>query len=228
MILSSPQARRVKAPGWLDIRLILGIALVVGAVVVGALVVAAAGRTRPVLAVTRDLAAGSHLDAGDLSVVQVRLPDGAAGRYLSDRAQAVGRQLDRPLARGELLPAAAVAQIPARTTVNVPLADGAAPGLHTGERIEVWLSTPSCPPVVVLPDVTVQRVRAAETTRMGIRGGQDIVLSLDPPLAERLIAALARDGASVRAGVLSGPLRTASAPDLPDLDTCPAGGDGSR
>lgn len=221
MVLSSPGVRRIRTPGWLDLRLVLGVVLVVAAVSAGAIVVAGADRTAPVLAVTHDLGAGARIGAADVQVVRVRLPDDGTARYLQARQDALGKQLNRSMARGELLPAAAVADAPARTTLSVPLGDGAAPRLHAGDRIEVWLSTASCPPVVVLSDVTVQEVHAADSARLGVRGGQDVVLGLEPPLAERMIAALARDGAIVRAGVLSGPARPASG-TLPDLDACPA------
>ena len=220
MVLTSPAVRRIRTPGWLDLRLVLGVLLVVAAVTVGAIVVADADRTVSALAVTNDLGAGSRLGADDVQVVRVRLPEDGTARYLRARTEALGKQLNRPMTRGELLPAAAVADAPTQTTVSVPFGEGAAPRLHPGARIEVWLSTASCPPVVVLSDVAVQEVHEAEGARLGVRGGQDVVLSLDPPLAERMVAALARDGATVRAGVLSGPARTAGGA-LPALDECP-------
>jgi hypothetical protein len=56
----------VSKPRWLDLRLILGIALVLAAVVVGAEVVQGARHTDRMLAVTHDLAAGTILQIGDL------------------------------------------------------------------------------------------------------------------------------------------------------------------
>src|SRR3954449_3519595 len=68
-----PVPRRVRPPRWLDLRLVLGVLLVLGSVLLGARVVGAADATVPVWAVTGDLAAGTHLVAADLRAVDVRL-----------------------------------------------------------------------------------------------------------------------------------------------------------
>jgi hypothetical protein len=185
---------------------------------------------------TRDLAAGSILGPDDLTIAQVQLPDRGAGLYLSQRTSALGKQLQRPVATGELLPAAAIQRAPARTTLTVPLAGGTAPRLRPGQRIEVWVSTPTCASVVLLRAVTVQDVQADSGGSFSTgTGGQDVVVSVDPPLADRVIAALAIDRAQIRAGVLVG--GPSSGPDAigpgrsdgglpPDLARC-AGGVGS-
>jgi hypothetical protein len=92
--------------------------------------------------------------------------------------------------------------------------------------------------VVVLPDVTVQDVRAdSGSSFTSGTGGQDVVISVDPALANRVVAALAIDQAQVRAGVLTGNpgASPASVPALPgaasgglpaDLARC-AGSSGS-
>ena len=156
MEFPSPTPRRVATPRWLDLRLILGVVLVLAAVLLGALVVGRARHTDREVAVTRDLAAGTTLRADDLRLVDAQLPDRAD--YLGSAEDAVGKVLTRPLSAGELLPAAALGAQPAATTVTVPFATDAAPQLHRGQRIVVWLSTASCPNVVLLPDVVVQDV----------------------------------------------------------------------
>ncbi|TAM89272.1 MAG: hypothetical protein EPN43_07270 [Jatrophihabitans sp.] len=208
---ASPVPRRTRAPRWLDLRLAGGIALVLLAVVVGARLFSTAQRTEPVLAVTRDLAAGTVLRAGDLTVVQVRVP---GSTYLDDRGAAVGKALTRPVSAGELLPAGAVAQAPATTTLSVPLAAGSAPSLRAGQRIGLWLSTPACASVVLLAEVPVQQVAPAA----GLGGGQDVVIGVRPDQVERVIGALAIDKAVVRAGVLTGSAANAAA--LPPLTDC--------
>jgi len=72
-----PTPRRIRPPRWLDLRLVLGVLLVLGSVLLGARVVAAADATVPVWAATGDLAAGTELTAGDLRAVDVRLGDSA-------------------------------------------------------------------------------------------------------------------------------------------------------
>ncbi len=116
----------------------------------------------------------------------------------------MGKVLTRPLSAGELLPAAALGAQPAATTVTVPFATDAAPQLHRGQRIVVWLSTASCPNVVLLPDVVVQDVHADAGTFAGSGTGQDAVVTVSPALAARVVAALAIDKAAIRAGVLTG------------------------
>jgi hypothetical protein len=218
MEFPSPAPRRVATPRWLDLRLILGVALVLVAVVLGAVVVSRARHTDREVAVTRDLAAGTTLRADDLRLVDAQLPDRAA--YLESAEDAVGKVLTRPLSAGELLPAAALGAQPAATTVTVPFAADAAPQLHRGQRIVVWLSTPSCPDVVLLADVVVQDVHSADAGTFGSTGtGQDAVLTVSPTLAQRVVSALAIEKAAIRAGVLTG-APSDPAPVLPDLSGC--------
>ena len=213
--------RRISGPSWLDLRLVLGVLLVLSAVLVGALVVGRARDTDPQLVLTRDVAAGTTLRADDVRVVQAQLPD-SDRVYATAAPDVVGKVVDRALVRGELLPAAALGRTPPRTTVSVPFEAGAAPRLGRGQRIVVWLSTPACPSMVLLPDVTVQDVLAAENGAFTSgAGGQDVVLSVEPPLAQRLVGALAIDGAVIRAGVLSG-AAAADGGALPELDACMA------
>src|SRR5258706_4578033 len=89
---SYPTPRRVQTPSWLDPRLLLGLALVLGSVLVGAKVVTAANHSYRMLAVNRDLAAGTVLSAGELSTVHVRLSSSGRGAYLDNADDAVGRR----------------------------------------------------------------------------------------------------------------------------------------
>lgn len=214
----SPTARRVTKPRWLDLRLVLGVVLVLAAVLLGALVVSRARHTERAVAATRDLSAGTTLHADDLRLVDAQLPDRSA--YLGSPDHAVGKVLTRPLAAGELVPAAALGAQPAATTVTVPFAADAAPQLHRGQRIVVWLSAPGCPNLVLLSDVVVQDVHAADSGSFDSgSGGQDAVLTVAPALAERVVGALAIDKAAIRAGVLTGAPVDPVVP-LPSLDGC--------
>jgi hypothetical protein len=168
------------------------------------------------------------LTSDDLTLARVWLPHHGAGVYLPDVGAAVGKRLSRPVSAGELLPTAALGNVLARTTVTVPLEAGAAPDLHKGERIELWVSTGSCASAVLLRDVTIQAVRTDGAGAFGSAGeGQDVVISVSPPLADRVIQALALDEAKLRAGVLVGPSPergTGADPGLPDLAACAGGG----
>src|SRR5579862_1206409 len=66
-------APRLASARWLNPRVGLGIALVLGSLVVGARVVAAADRTTAVLVAARDLVPGERITAGDLGVARVHL-----------------------------------------------------------------------------------------------------------------------------------------------------------
>lgn len=232
----SPAPRRIAAPRWLDVRLVLGVVLVLVSVLLGATVVSRAGDTEPAVTVRADLAAGTTLRAADLQLRQVRLPEGGRSRYPDSVADVVGKTLTRPVSRGELLPMAAVTRTPVRTTVTVSLVAGAAPELRAGQRIQLYLSTPTCAFVVLLSEVTVQSVRADDAGSFDAgTGAQRVVISVAPKLAPRIVAAQSIDDATVRAGVLSGtaqvstpspePPAAATTGGLPsDLAACAGGG----
>jgi hypothetical protein len=220
--VSSPVPRRVRAPSWADPRLLLGVALVLGSVLVGAKVVSSANHSYRMLTVNRDLAAGTMLTTADVSPVRVKLTDRGRRLYLSDERAAVGRQLNRALGRGELVPVSALSTPAALTTMTIPFAPDAAPALSPGQRVEVWISTKGCPSSVLLADVTVQDVHTSAGGSFSSAGGQSIVVSIAPALAGRVVDALARDGATIRAGVLTGPMHAAANELLPELADCQA------
>lgn len=213
----SPRPRRMTPPSWLNLRLVLGIALVLGSVVAGARLITAVDHTYPRIAVRRDLAAGTILTSDDLTVARVRLPGSGAAAYVSRARDAIGKQLSWSLSAGELLPVGILAVAAPQTTLTVPVAAGAAPELRKGERIELWVSTSACLSTVLLPDVTVQAVRPeSDASFSSGADGQDVVISVAPPLADRVVHALTLDEARLRAGVLvgTGPAESGALPDL--------------
>src|SRR3954463_4831167 len=133
-----PTPRRVRPPGWLDLRLVLGVLLVLGWVLLGARVVGGADATVPVWAVTGDLAAGTELAAGDLRAVDVRLGD-AAHAYLATSTRPEGRTLARAVRAGELLPRAALDQAAELVQLALPVQSGyVPPGLERGQVVDVY------------------------------------------------------------------------------------------
>jgi SAF domain len=162
-----PVPRRVRPPRWLDLRLVLGVLLVLGSVLLGARVVAGADRTVPVWAAAGDLAAGTVLTADDLVPVDVRLDD-ASGAYLSTSTQPPGRTLSRAVRRGELLPRSALDATSAQVQLALPVQAGyVPPGLGRGSRVDVYAlpaatgqAGPATEPAVVavVRDATVQAV----------------------------------------------------------------------
>src|SRR4051794_1798143 len=106
-----PAPRRVRPPRWLDLRLVLGVLLVLGSVLLGARVVTAADATVPVWSAAGDLAAGTVLAEHDLVAVSVRLDD-VAGQYLATSTRPAGRVLARAVRAGGLGPRSALGEAP--------------------------------------------------------------------------------------------------------------------
>jgi len=169
---AGPVPRRVRPPRWLDLRLVLGVLLVLGSVLLGARVVSGADRTVPVWTAAGDLAAGTVLTADDLVPVDVRLDD-AAGAYLSTTTRPQGRTLSRAVRKGELLPRSALDAASEQVQLALPVQAGyVPPGLGRGARVDVYAlpaaaagqaasaaGSPTAPAVVaVVRDATVQAV----------------------------------------------------------------------
>jgi hypothetical protein len=133
-----PVPRRVRPPRWLDLRLVLGVLLVLGSVLLGARVVGGADATVPVWAAAGDLAAGTLLTGDDLVAVDVRLDD-AAGAYLSTATRPAGRPLARAVRKGELVPRSALEKPPALVQLALPVQAGYVPqGLERGRLVDVY------------------------------------------------------------------------------------------
>jgi hypothetical protein len=163
--LPAPVATRLARPRWLDVRLVTGVLLVLGSVVVGARVVAAADDTYDVWAVRGDLGALTTLTADDLEPVPVRLDDHAA-RYLGTATSPAGRVLTRPVEAGELLPASALVDAASadlrRVVLEVERVSTA--GLQRGRVVDVYAVPAAAPgqdaepPELVIEAVTVDEV----------------------------------------------------------------------
>lgn len=183
-----PRATRSHRPGWRNPRLLLGILLVAGSVVLGGRLLAAADDTVGVWVVARDLPAGAALEDGVLERRQLRFPDArTAARYLlADDTLPAGATLNRPVAAGELLPRAALAEASGSGLVEVPISVGAddlPATVRQGSVVDVWV-TPKVSAVgrlkvkavAVLTDVVVVAVPrttdglAPQTTRQVIVG----------------------------------------------------------
>lgn len=135
-------ARRLRRPGWRDLRLVVGLLLVLVSVAGGVRLVASLDDTTPVYAAARDLLPGQEVDADDLVAVQVRLGD-QAGRYVDGSAPLEpGTHLLRQVGEGELVPAAALgtARRALDRSVGVPVDAAAARALAAGTVVDVWVS----------------------------------------------------------------------------------------
>ena len=169
--VASPPASRLALPRWFDARMVIGILLVLGSVVVGAKVFSAADATTAVWAASRDLPAGARLQKSDLHAVNVRLDDGKA-YVAATGAGPAGYVLTRPVGAGELLPskafvdpAKAADPTLARREVTVPVRQDHWPAdLRSSEVVDVYATptktdgTTPAVPVRILAGVTVGSV----------------------------------------------------------------------
>jgi sulfur carrier protein ThiS len=137
-----PTARRLRQPSWRDVRLLVGLALVLVSVVAGALVVSAADRTSPTYAASRALTPGESVAAADLVVVGARVTGGPSPYLSATGALRPGLVVLRPVLAGELVPTSAVgdrSQVTVRP-VTVPVDPEIADGLQTGMLVDVWVA----------------------------------------------------------------------------------------
>lgn len=141
-------ARRATRPGWRDPRLALGVLVLAGSVVLGAVVLGQSDRTVPVWALTADVAAGQPLPADAYEERRVRFADAAlADRYVSSaQAPPADAVLTRAVGAGELLPRAALgAAEDAGDVVEVPVAapvDAVPSTVRSGSVVDVWVTAP--------------------------------------------------------------------------------------
>lgn len=223
---ASPPARRIRQTSWLDLRVILGIVLVLVSVVLGARVVSAADASVQVWAVSHDLAAGTTLAGDDVRPVRVRLLNDA-DRYVRATAPLAGRTLTRPVGAGELLPSAALTSSPAGRVISVPVPLLHAPdSLRRGQLIDVFATTKSTSGTAtstterVLAGVPVQAVRAPRSGLSGAGAEYAVLIRVSPESVKRLVTAIRT--AEIDIVVVTGP---APAPGAdPDPVTTPEQG----
>jgi hypothetical protein len=192
----------VRPPRWLDLRLVLGVLLVLGSVLLGARVIGSADATVPVWAVTGDLAAGTELSAADLRAVQVRLGD-AADAYLSTSTRPEGRTLSRAVRAGELLPRAALDEASELVQLALPVQSGyVPPGLDRGQVVDVYaVADPAAGATGSADGAVTLVVRAAPV--QAISGRSDGVLST-PTTAIQIVVGVAADDAPAVLGAIAG------------------------
>ena len=215
----SPTPRRVRTPGWLDLRLATGVILILVSVVGGAAVVGASDHRQARWAVTRDLAAGTVLSAADLKSVHVQL--GSADQsYLPVTEAVVGRAVNESVPSGALLTRATLGPAPSGVSVTIPLRPDNGPKIDRGDRITVWLSTKTCQGQVLLSGVPVQSVSQSGDASFGSDGGSVLVVNVPAIDARRVVSSLDLEGAVIRAGLLS--TGQAADPVATDLGVCKA------
>jgi len=196
----APPATRAQSPGWRDPRLLAGVAIVAGCVLLGARVLAGADDTVAVWSVGHDVPAGAAIDRGDLVVTRVLFAAGSADRYLPVSTELEpGATATHDLTAGELLPRSAVAVGGDIDLVEVPLSvapDDLPASVRQGATVDVWV-TPAVPATsadrvrarLALDDVVVVAVPAAGDS-LAPRTTQQVIVGVDESHAGDLAEAL--------------------------------------
>lgn len=201
---TGPIAGRLRRPGWKDPRLLGGIVLVAVAVAGVTAVVRGADTTTPYYAAAQALTPGQVISEDDLTVVRVRVPEGAyvagPGGAADAGAEApFGMVVTRTVDKGELLPVAALAEQddfdgrPVAVRTTLPLAEGIGPG----SVVDVYLTTRDDDERVTTRAVAQGLVvQSVDSDGGGFAGGVEETVYVVVPRGEieDFLAALATDG----------------------------------
>ncbi len=226
---TSPPARRRSRVRWRDLRLWLGVGLMITAMIAGARLLSGGDDTTTVWRATRDLPAGSIPIA---EPVEVSLGS-ASGNYLSASESLEGR-LRYPVALGALIPIDATGA-PARQgirLVTLPVDPQHAPvGLMAGDLVDVWATgidgtnTITEPPALILPAALVAEV---DSENLGIGGEVAVVLEVPEDRADDLVLSTRTrviDLVAVPMSALGDPMPASGDPMPASGDPMPASGD---
>ncbi len=193
---TSPPARRFRSERR-DVRLALGVALVLVSVVLGSRLLASAGDRVEVWSARSSLAAGTTLREGDL--VSMRVAADSWDRYVLADRDVVGARLTRDVGAGELLPAAALGRAGSDRRLVTVAVDPlhAPPGLARGERVDVYVTpkdgvSVGGDGVTVLPSLVLAGVVVADPGAVDPAGASTaigVVLDVAAKDADRAVAA---------------------------------------
>jgi Flp pilus assembly protein CpaB len=201
-----------------DTRLVIGLVLVVVSVAGGLALFSAADHTVPVLAASRDLAAGHVVAARDVQVARVRVDAGVLRGLVrgEDKNALVGKVLLQPVAGNGLIATSAVGrQRSTAREMTVPITSEHALGgsLRVGDRVDV-LATFAKGGKDARTLTVVHEAQVAEVVRtkgiLGERAGDLSALTLAVHADEALYLVFASHTAEldvVRAQPASTPLR---------------------
>ena len=148
-----------------DLRLVIGLALVIAAAVAGFLLVTAADNSTAVYVANKALSPGHVIQQSDLVLTDVKL--GKSGRsYLTASELTEGAVVTKSVGAGELVPISAVGTAKQVATTNVvvqldlPLSSDAA----EGSTVDVWASMAAGQGVFGPPAVIISGAQIAHIT----------------------------------------------------------------
>jgi Flp pilus assembly protein CpaB len=182
----------------LDLRVVIGLALLLAGVLGTVGVVQAAGERTPVLVMARDVPAGQVIGELDVRVAELGLAPGVAALGVQDRGRVVGRVASAPLAAGQVLGPTVVAEpIPIEAgqvlmSVAVAPEHAAAGTLRAGDQVAVVASSPPDQPTAGRAGVLLSPVPVISVTSTADESGGDGKLLVSLAVAEELAPALAQ------------------------------------
>lgn len=198
----------------LDLRVVVGLLLMLVAVLGGASLIRSAQARTTALVAAGTVQPGEVIEVSDLRVVEVSLPAGVA--YLPDsmKSEIVGRVAAEPLWEGKMLGPGSVSEAPplapgmVAITLLLPRESAVGGGVRTGDRVAV-LASPGADQVgvdrqrsattILFTDVPVLSVRQASTAE-----AQGLLVTLTLRLEEARALAEARVSGRVDLALLPG------------------------
>jgi hypothetical protein len=189
-----------------DPRLWLGIILVLGAMVIGQLVIAKASTRVPAVTLNTNIAQGAQIREGDVSPVQVSVP--GVQNLISVPTDVIGKVASRDLYVGDLMNTNSISSSFSANarSVSVPIRAGHLPKVSPGEKVDVWM-TPSLdgvelpgPATLIIPNAVVaaapEFIDSGMDTSVTVQISQDQVQVLVQAMRDGLIdlVAIPADG----------------------------------
>jgi Flp pilus assembly protein CpaB len=198
----------------LDLRVTVGLLLMLVAVLGGASLIRSAQDRIPVLVAAGSVQPGEVIGPSDLRVVEMSVPAGVAYLSASAEGQVEGRVAAEPLWDGKVLGPGSVAEAPpvaagmVAITLLLPPESAVGGDIRSGDRVAV-LSSPGvdeaggnqqkAATTILLPDVPVLSVRDASTSE-----GEGVFVTLTLRLDEARAIAEARASGRVDLALLPG------------------------
>ncbi len=198
----------------LDLRVAVGLLLMLVAVLGGASLIRSAQDRTPVLVAAGSVQPGEVIGPSDLRVVEMSVPAGVAYLSASAEGQIEGRVAAEPLWDGKVLGPGSVAEAPplaagmVAITLLLPPESAVGGDVRSGDRVAV-LSSPGvdeaggnqqkAATTILLPDVPVLSVRDASTSE-----GEGVFVTLTLRLDEARALAEARATGRVDLALLPG------------------------
>lgn len=152
------------------------------------------GPRRRYVVAARSISAGTTIQASDLEMVAVDLPEGPGSRSFANTSVLLGRIAVAPIAKGELLQASAISDGASAGTsfqVSIPIdraraLDGM---LQAGERVDVLVTYSGSDVARTLVVARrAQIVRLASSSRGALAGGGDLIVVLALPSPGEVLA----------------------------------------